>query len=83
MTEHQRPYQSYDQITFLSEVQALLRERGLSPHLPDDRYEQAIAGAQKLLASMGIVPTIPMEVALSLNRDSDWMDHDETHRPHT
>ncbi len=36
MTRHQR-FQSYDQITFISEVQALLRELGLTPHLPDDR----------------------------------------------
>jgi hypothetical protein len=81
MTEQQR-FQSYDQITFLSEVQALLRERGLTPDLPEDRYDQAIAGAQQLLAAMGIVPTIPSEVALSLKGDADWMDHDEAHRPY-
>jgi hypothetical protein len=81
MTEHQR-FQSYNQITFLSEVRALLRERGLTPDLPDDHYDQAIAGAQQLLAAMGIVPTIPSEVALSLKGDTDWMDHDEAHRPH-
>jgi hypothetical protein len=81
MTEPQR-FQSYNQITFLSEVQALLRERGLTPDLPADRYELAVAGAQQLLAAMGIVPTIPMDVALSLNANTDWTDHDETHRPH-
>lgn len=81
MTEPQR-LQSYDQITFLSEVQQLLRERGLTPDLPADRYEQAVAAAQKLLAAMGIVPTIPMEVALSLKGDTDWLDHDEAHRPY-
>jgi hypothetical protein len=79
MTEPQRFHQSYDQLTFIAEVQALLRERGLMPDLPHDRYDQAIAGAQQLLASMGIVPTIPMDVALSLNRDTDWMDHDDQH----
>jgi hypothetical protein len=79
MTDHQ-PFQSYDQITSLSEVQQLLRERGLTPDLPEDRYEQAVAGAQELLAAMGIVPTIPMEVALSLKGDTDWMDHDDAHR---
>ncbi len=46
MTEHQR-FQSYNQITFLSEVRALLRERGLTPDLPEARYDQAIAGAQQ------------------------------------
>ncbi len=81
MTEHQR-FQSYNQITFLSEVRALLRERGLTPDLPEARYDQAIAGAQQLLAAMGIVPTIPSEVALSLKGDTDWMDHDEAHRPY-
>ncbi len=81
MTEQQR-FQSYDQITFLSEVQALLRERGLTPDLPEDRYDQAIAGAQQLLAAMGIVPTIPSEVALNLKGDTDWMDHDEAHGPY-
>jgi hypothetical protein len=80
MTEPQRFEQSYDQIRFLSEVQALLRERGLTPDLPSDRYDQAIAAAQRLLAALGIVPTISMEVALALKGDSDWADHDETHQ---
>jgi hypothetical protein len=82
MTEPQRFDQSYDQIKFLSEVQALLRERGLTPDLPKDRYDQAIAGAQQLLAALGIVPTISMNVALTLKGDSDWADHDEAHRPY-
>ncbi|HZD02715.1 MAG TPA: hypothetical protein VFA46_21745 [Actinomycetes bacterium] len=77
MTGHQR-YQTYDQITFLAEVQDLLRARGLTPDLPSDRYEQAVAGAQQLLAAMGIVPTIPSEIALTLGQ-GDWADHDETH----
>ncbi|SRR6266571_9515544 len=82
MTGPQRFEQSYDQIKFLSEVQTLLRERGLTPDLPSDRYDQAISGAQQLLAALGIVPTISTEVALALKGDSDWADHDETHEAH-
>jgi hypothetical protein len=61
---------------------ANLRERGLTSDLPSDWYNQAISAAQQLLAAIGIVPMISMDVALALKGDSDWADHDETHRPY-
>lgn len=61
-------WQTYDQSRLVDEVQALLRERGLTPDLPDDRMDHALEGAQRLLAAMGIVPTMRMEIALSLDR---------------
>uniref|UniRef100_UPI003F496C5B hypothetical protein n=1 Tax=Streptosporangium sp. CA-256172 TaxID=3240076 RepID=UPI003F496C5B len=65
----------YDAARLVSEVQELLRARGLNPDATG-RAGKAQAGAGMLLRALGITPGMDMVDALARSVDKPWADRD-------
>ncbi|HLU96348.1 MAG TPA: hypothetical protein VKZ89_05855 [Thermobifida alba] len=67
-------YQPYDRSRFLEQVEALLRDAGLSPERQSSPSPSA--AAEQLLRAFGVTPVLDHVSVLKANMDTPWPDKD-------
>jgi hypothetical protein len=68
--------QSYDPYKLIDEVTALLRDRGLSPELPQGSASEALGGAGKLLRALGVEPLMDPVESFRRSGSRVWSEED-------
>ena len=66
------PYQSYDPMKLVSEVEDLLLKHGLRPALLDGSSKTASIGASMLLRGLGVSPGIDAVAHYARSTDLIW-----------
>lgn len=72
--QHQQEYPLWQ---LVQEVEELLRERGLNPHVPPGKADLAVRGADTLLRAFGLSPRIDSVTSMVLSVNEPWTDRDD------
>lgn len=75
MTDQQE--QGYALWQMVQEVEAVLRDRGLDPHIAPGQADLAIHGADTLLRAFGITPMMDQVTSMVLAVNEPWPDRDD------
>jgi hypothetical protein len=79
MEAQDTPFQSYDPMKLVVEVQDLLRSHGLRPAFPDGSSRLADTGASMLLRGLGVTPGIDAVAHYTRSTEQIWDENQDVH----